>query len=237
MRLILTTLFTLFSLTTCPAPAQAEFTQADRERMIQLFTKVEEMDKRFDQLDKRIDDLRTDTNNRFEQVDKRIDELRRDMNNRFEQVDKRFEQVDKRFEQVDKRFVELRDDMNARFVQVNSQFAQVNNQFETITNLMTAIIAAFVAIVLMTVGFALWDRRSMLRQMEKEVVKVQKAASEKVEQQIQEVSTKVENLEKQVTQVADADTAKRRRIQDVLAEMGGKGGEDARLASVLRGLL
>ncbi len=100
MRLILTTLFTLFSLTTCPAPAQAEFTQADRERMIQLFTKVEEMDKRFDQLDKRIDDLRTDTNNRFEQVDKRIDELRRDMNNRFEQVDKRFEEVHKRFEQL-----------------------------------------------------------------------------------------------------------------------------------------
>ncbi len=217
-------LFLVGCITVLSTEAQATgFTNEDRERLIRLETTLEMFMKQFTQ---RLEDLRAEMNQRFEQVDKR-----------FEQGDKRFEQVDKRFEQVDKRFVELRDDMNARFVQVNSQFAQVNNQFETITNLMTAIIAAFVAIVLMTVGFALWDRRSMLRQMEKEVVKVQKAASEKVEQQIQEVSTKVENLEKQVTQVADADTAKRRRIQDVLAEMGGKGGEDARLASVLRGLL
>ncbi|MEO5377483.1 MAG: hypothetical protein H7832_06845 [Magnetococcus sp. DMHC-6] len=90
----------------------------------------------FEQLDKHIDGLRTDTkenfnksrldintrfeqvDNRFEQIDKRIDDLRTDtkenfnknrldINTRFEQVDKRFEQVDKRFEQVDKRFEEM----------------------------------------------------------------------------------------------------------------------------------
>jgi len=45
---------------------------------------------------------------RFAEVDKRFEEMRSDMNMRFEQVDKRFEQVDKRFE-------DLRSDMNRRF--------------------------------------------------------------------------------------------------------------------------
>jgi chromosome segregation ATPase len=230
MRPIILTLLTIFCLTTCPAPAHAEFTQADRERIIQLLTKVEEMDKRFDQVDKRIDDLRMDLN-------KRIDDLRTDTNNRFEQVDNRFEQVDNRFEQVDKRFVELREDMNARFEQVNNQFAQVNNQFETITNLLMAIVGAFAAIVVMTIGFAYWDRRTMLRPLEAEVIRIRKTVSDKVEVQIQEIATKVENLETQVAQAAEAETGKRRRIQDALAEMGSRGGEDARLAAIFRGLL
>jgi hypothetical protein len=67
---------------TTTSRAQTGFSQKDRDILIQLQTKVAEMEKRFDQ--------------RFEQVDKR-----------FEQVDKRFEQVDKRFEQVDKRFGDM----------------------------------------------------------------------------------------------------------------------------------
>ena len=39
-------------------------------------------------------------NQRFEQVDRRFEELRVDMNARFEQVDKRFEQVNARFGQM-----------------------------------------------------------------------------------------------------------------------------------------
>jgi hypothetical protein len=37
---------------------------------------------------------------RFMQVDKRFEELRLDMNNRFEQVDKRFDDVNKKFSQL-----------------------------------------------------------------------------------------------------------------------------------------
>jgi uncharacterized membrane protein YccC len=89
------------------------------------------------QMDKRIDEFRTDMNARFEQVDKR-----------FEQVDKRIEQVDKRFEQVDKRFEELRTDMNARF-------EQMTNMFYTLSTIFTTLFAA-------VFGFAWWDRRSIL---------------------------------------------------------------------------
>lgn len=42
------------------------------------------MDKRFDQVDKRFEEMRTDMNSRFEQIDRRFEEMRTDMNNRFE---------------------------------------------------------------------------------------------------------------------------------------------------------
>jgi len=48
------------------------------------------MDKRFEAVDKRFEDLRADMNKRFEAVDKRFDDLRADMNRRFEAVDRRF---------------------------------------------------------------------------------------------------------------------------------------------------
>ena len=62
---------------------QSSFTQKDRELLIELRvelkTRMMEIDKRFDQIDKRITELREDTNKRFE-------ELRSDNNNRFDQM-------------------------------------------------------------------------------------------------------------------------------------------------------
>jgi hypothetical protein len=55
-------------------------------------------------VDKRFDEAKVDVDKRFEQVDKRFDETKADFNKRFDEakvdVDKRFEQVDKRFEQM-----------------------------------------------------------------------------------------------------------------------------------------
>ena len=70
--------------------AQNGFSQKDRELLIQLNTRVNEMEKRFEQ--------------RFEQVDKRFAELREDVNKRFEEMR---EDMNKRFEQVDNRFGEM----------------------------------------------------------------------------------------------------------------------------------
>ena len=73
---------------------------------------------RFDHMQEQIDDLkvdlkdfRGDVDRRFEQVDKRFDAAKADMEKRFDaakaDMDDRFEQVDKRFEQVDKRFEQI----------------------------------------------------------------------------------------------------------------------------------
>ena len=84
-----------------------------------IYEVLKMMDKRFEQVDKRLEEMRIDSNSRFEQVDKRFEEMRIDMNSRFEQVDKRFEEVradmNSRFEQVDKRFEEINSNMNSRF--------------------------------------------------------------------------------------------------------------------------
>jgi len=82
---------------------------------------------------------------RFEQIDKRFAELRQDMNKRFEQVDKRFEQVDKRFEQVDKRF----------------------EQMMTFLWILAGIFTTLVAVV---IGFAYWDRRTIIRKARDEAI-------------------------------------------------------------------
>jgi hypothetical protein len=102
---------------------QSGFTQKDRELLIELKTRVNEVDKRFVE-------LREDMNKRFEQVDKRFAEMREDMNKRFEQVDKRFEQI-------------------MSFVWI--------------------LAAIFGAMTTATIGFALWDRKTMIRPFETKV--------------------------------------------------------------------
>jgi predicted PurR-regulated permease PerM len=173
------------------ALAQTEFTQADRDRLIQLLAKVEQMDKR-------IDDLRTDTNMRFQ---------------------------------------ELRADMNARFEQVNKQFEQVNNQFNTITNLLVAIVGAFAAIVVMTIGFALWDRRTMLRPVEEKLNKLERDMADDVLEQVKGVRERLEKMEQLTRKRAEAETEKQHHVQKVLGEMQSRGGDDARLATTFRSLL
>ncbi len=81
----------------------------------------------------------------FQQIDKRFEDLRDDMNKRFEQVDKRFEQVDKRFEQVDKRF----------------------DQMLAFLWMLTGI---FTTLTLGVIGFAYWDRRTIIRKAKDETI-------------------------------------------------------------------
>ena len=131
--------------------AQSGFSQKDRELLIELRVRLQEIDKRFEQIDKR-----------FEQVDRRITELREDMNKRFEQVDKRFEQVDRRFEQVDRRF------------------AQIDKRFEEIITFMWMLVVVFIGVTGVTISFALWDRRTMMRPFEDKVKELEKEKIDKV---------------------------------------------------------
>ena len=65
---------------------------------------------------------------------------------------------------------QLRDDMNARFVQIDAQF---NRMFQ----LTLGILGAFAAIVAATIGFALWDRRTMVRPFEGKVKEIEEELS------------------------------------------------------------
>ena len=75
---------------------------------------------------------------RLDQFEKRADE-------RFEQIDRRFEQIDKRFEQV------------------NDRFGDVNNRFDDMFNFIYILIGIFTTVSLANIGFAYWDRRTIIR--------------------------------------------------------------------------
>ena len=65
---------------------------------------------------------------RFQQVDKRFEQMQINMDKRFEQVDKHFEEM--RID-MDKRFDQMRLDMNQRFDQVDRRFRQMFAYFTT----------------------------------------------------------------------------------------------------------
>ena len=86
-------------------------------------------------------------------VDKRISMLEREMDKRFEAMQ---QTMDKRFEQVDKRFKEMRQDMNKRF--------------EEMFNFLWILTAIFTSLTAVVIGFAYWDRRTIIRQARNEAI-------------------------------------------------------------------
>jgi len=125
---------------------QQGFTQEDRERLVRLEAALkvfmQQVDKRFEQMDERFREFREDVNKRFS-------ELRMDVN--------------KRFEQVDKRFFELRLDMNKRFEQVDKRFEQMMKFLWIISGIFTTLTAT-------VIGFAYWDRRTIIRRAKEETI-------------------------------------------------------------------
>ena len=68
---------------------------------------------------------------------------------------------------------QLRTDMNTQFERIEKQFDRVNAQLDRMFQLTLAILGAFAAIVAATIGFALWDRRTMIRPFESKVKEIE----------------------------------------------------------------
>ena len=94
---------------------------------------------------------------------KRLDDgqktILRELDNRFTAMDKRFEATDKRVESIDKRF----ESIDKRFETIE---ISINTQFDRLHQLILGVLGAFVALFSGTIGFALWDRRTMIRPFE-----------------------------------------------------------------------
>ena len=183
------------------------FTQEDRERIIRLETTLtlfmEATDQRFIELREdmniRFIELREDMNNRFEQVDQRFIELREDMNNRFEQADKRFAQVDQRFEDM-------------------------NNRFEQMMNTLQLIAGIFTVLTLGVIGFAYWDRRTIIR----------KAKEETLETLAGEAAPKEQATIDRAVAQAVQEIKKDQRLPDLLSALRKLAATDPPLANVLK---
>jgi len=89
---------------------------------------------------------------------------------RFKQIDKRFEQIDKRFEAIDKRF----EDVNRRFEDMNRRLAELrddmNKRFDQLYTFLWIITGIFTAVMVGTLGFAYWDRRTIIAEAKRQTL-------------------------------------------------------------------
>ena len=116
----------------------------------------------------------------------------REMDKRFEAMDKRFEAINKRFESIDKRF----ESIDKRFESIDKRFEAIDRRFDQLNNLIIGIIGAFSAIVAVTIGFAIWDRRSMIRPFEDKVEGLRKT-----DQKFLEILTTLAREDKKLAEV------------------------------------
>ena len=100
---------------------------------------------------------------------------------KMEQIDKRFDQIDKRFDQVDKRF----DD--------------VNNRFEDMFHFFYILAGIFTSLVVVVIGFAYWDRRTMIREAKREAIEFMEK-----EGILRRILDALKELSREDTKLADA---------------------------------
>jgi len=73
-------------------------------------------------------------------------------------------------ESVNERFEVLRDDMNKRFEQIDKRFEQVDKRFEQMFNFLWIITGIFTTLTLGVIGFAYWDRRTIIKKAKEETI-------------------------------------------------------------------
>ena len=122
----------------------------------------------------------------------------------FTQTDRdRLIRIETTLEQQDKRFVELREDMNKRFEQVDKRFEQVDKRFEQTNTYIGWLMAMFAAITATTIGFAIWDRRTMIRPFETKVREME-ISDELKNTRVEKILSSLRELARTDSKVADA---------------------------------
>ncbi len=96
-----------------------------------------EMNRHFEESNKRFEALTTEMNRRFEESNKRFEALTTEMNRRFEESNKRFEalttEMNRRFEESNKRFEALTTEMNRRFEGIMKAFQDLRRDVATMS--------------------------------------------------------------------------------------------------------
>jgi len=101
-------------------------------------------------------------------------------------MDAKFEAVDKRFEAVDKRFEMLQHNMDKRFEQMDKRFEQMDKRFDDQMSFLYLLTTIFTAFTGGVIGFALWDRRSI----------VDKSKQESLQEFKKEIANDISKLDK-----------------------------------------
>ncbi|MBF0537348.1 MAG: hypothetical protein HQL03_03740 [Nitrospirae bacterium] len=185
VELIMKTLMMIFSLLFCMAIAvssepiltvagatDSSFTQADRDRII----RIEEGLKATNQ---RLEDAIKAINQRFDTTNQKIDDGLKATNQRLEDAIKA---INQRFDAV-----------NQRFDAINQRFNDINNRIDDLRGVMYIMISVTVSGMIFIVGFALWDRRTILAPLARTTKEVE-AQTEKLTLALKEKADKDPDL-------------------------------------------
>jgi len=71
---------------------------------------------------------------------------------------------------MDKRFDALYREIDKRFEQIDKRFEQVDKRFEQIMNFLWMLTGIFITLTGVVIGFAFWDRRTIIRQARNEAI-------------------------------------------------------------------
>ncbi len=115
----------------------------------------------------------------------------------LEQLNKRIEDINKRIEDINKRI----EDTNKRIEDTNKRVEDVNKRIDDLMNFLWMLTGIFSAITAVTIGFALWDRRTMIRPFEDKVKSMEKDILENKEK-VQKLIETLRELAKEDEKVA-----------------------------------
>ena len=109
----------------------------------------------------------------LKEMDRRFESMGKSVNERFEGMEKRFESMEN---SMNGRFESMENSVNGCFESMensmNKRFDSMENQIQNLVSVFIGIVAAFAGIVAITIGFAIWDRRTALRPTLKEISEV-----------------------------------------------------------------
>jgi predicted PurR-regulated permease PerM len=102
-------------------------------------------------------------------------------------------------------------EMDKRFEQVDKRFEQVDNRFSDMMNYIIIMAVVFASMTGLTIGFALWDRRTMIRPFESKVKEIETNINEN-----QEKLDKAQNLNNQLISVIRDYAKKDRKFAEII---------------------
>ena len=141
----------------------SELKQGNRninKRIDNVSNRIADVNKRIDDVNNRIDDLK-------ESVNHRIDDLKQSMDQRFESMDQRFESMDQRFGGIDQRFISIEQ--------------RIDGLQNSLQNLIVTLFGSVMALIVMLIGYMVWDRKTAQQPMRARLTALEKQISQQLD--------------------------------------------------------
>jgi len=120
--------------------------------------------------------------------------------------------IETKLSEMEKRF-------NERFEQIDKRFEDINKRFDQMMTFMWILASVFAGIVAVTISFAIWDRRTMIRPFEEKVKKIEK-----------EIATHEEKIKSSEKEIMES----KEKLSNLISALKDLAKDDEKLAEILK---